>query len=447
MNWKPPMLFKEIICAKRDGKELSGEEIGVFVSGLSTGSLPAEQISALAMAILLNSMTPRETGSLTLAMARSGEVIDWTDVNLSGPVVDKHSTGGIGDKVSFLLAPIAAACGCYVPMISGRGLGHTGGTLDKASAIPGYDAYPGLDRLKKVVKSVGCAIVGQTDELAPADRRLYAIRDVTGTVESIPLITASILSKKVAAGNAGLVMDIKAGSGAFMTSIEDARALARSIIGAASSIGLKTHAVMTGMSEILGASAGNAIEIAECVEYFRGGKREARLHEVVRALITEMLIVSGLEADRTAALAKFEAALASGKAAEVFSRMIAALGGPADFLENTERYLARAATIEPVFPDREGYLAEIDGRAIGNAIIELGGGRRNFDDRLDLSVGFDEAAHIGDKVGPSTPLAFVHAASEEAASRAGERLRAACRIAPSPPPPSSVILEKLTGAA
>ncbi len=441
------MLFKEIICAKRDGKELKDEEISVFVAGLSTGAIPAEQVSALAMAIVLNSMTPRETGSLTLAMARSGAVIDWSGAGLSGPVVDKHSTGGIGDKVSFLLAPIAAACGCFVPMISGRGLGHTGGTLDKASAIPGYDPYPGLDRLKEIVKSVGCAIIGQTDDLAPADRRLYAIRDVTGTVESIPLITASILSKKVAAGNAGLVMDVKVGSGAFMRSIEDARALARSIIGAASSIGLKTHAVLTGMSEILGSSAGNAIEIAECAEYFTGGKRESRLDEVVRELTAEMLIVSGLEGDRTAARAKVETALASGRAAEVFSRMIAALGGPADFLENAARYLPRAAVIEPVFPETEGYLAEVDGRAIGNAIIELGGGRRNFDDRLDLSVGFGEAAPVGDRVGPSAPLAFVHAASREAASRAGERLRAACRIAPSPPPANPVILERMTDAA
>lgn len=441
------MLFKEIIRKKRDGGALSEEEIRSFVAGLADESLPAEQISALAMAIFLKSMTARETGALTAAMAASGTVLDWRDDDLGGPVVDKHSTGGVGDKVSFLLAPIAAACGCFVPMISGRGLGHTGGTLDKASAIPGYNPYPGLDRLKEVVKSVGCAIIGQTDDLAPADRRLYAIRDVTGTVESIPLITASILSKKVAAGNAGLVMDVKVGSGAFMTSIEDARALARSIIGAASSIGLKTHAVMTGMSEILGSSAGNAVEIAECVKYFTEREREPRLDEVVRELTAEMLIVTGIEEDRAAARARIEAALASGGAAEAFSRMVAALGGPTDFLENAERYLPRAAVIEPVFAETEGYLAEVDGRAVGNAIIELGGGRRNFDDCLDLSVGFDEAAHVGDRIGRSTPLALVHAASNEAAARAGERLRAACRIAPSPPPPSSVILEKMTSAA
>jgi len=257
------LLFKEIIRKKRDGGTLSGEEINTFVAGLADESLPAEQVSALAMAIFLNSMNAGETGALTAAMARSGTVIDWRGDDLGGPVVDKHSTGGVGDKVSFMLAPIAAACGCFVPMISGRGLGHTGGTLDKLDAIPGYQSTPGLGKLREVIKSVGCAIIGQTDDIAPADRRFYAIRDVTGTVESIPLITASILSKKVAAGNEALVMDVKAGTGAFMQSTDDARALANSIIGAASNIGLKTHALITDMSQILGDSAGNAVEIAE----------------------------------------------------------------------------------------------------------------------------------------------------------------------------------------
>lgn len=441
------MLFKEIICAKRDGKALGGDEIDAFVAGLADGAIPAEQVSALAMAIFLNSMTARETGALTLAMARSGIVIDWSRERLSGPVVDKHSTGGVGDKVSFLLAPIAAACGCFVPMISGRGLGHTGGTLDKAGAIPGYNAYPGLDRLKEVVKSVGCAIIGQTDDLAPADRRLYAIRDVTGTVESIPLITASILSKKVAAGNASLVMDVKVGTGAFMTTIEEARALARSIINAGVAIGLRTHAVLTGMSEVLGDSAGNAVEIAECVDYFNGARREARLHEVVLELAAEMLLVSGLAESREAGLAAASTALASGKAAELFSRMVTALGGPADFLENSARYLPRADYVGPVYPESDGRLAYVDARAVGNAIIELGGGRRRLDDRLDLSVGFTGVAHVGDEVGPDAPLAMVHAASKEDGERAGARLRAACRIAAAPVAPGGIILERIVSTA
>ena len=441
------MLFKEIIRAKRDRKELGAQEIGAFVAGLADGAIPAEQVSALAMAIFLNSMTARETGALTLAMARSGTVIDWSGESLSGPVVDKHSTGGVGDKVSFLLAPIAAACGCFVPMISGRGLGHTGGTLDKAGAIPGYDAYPGLNRLREVVKSVGCAIIGQTDDLAPADRRFYAIRDVTGTVESIPLITASILSKKIAAGNAGLVMDVKVGTGAFMTTIEDARALARSIINAGAAIGLRTHAVLTGMSEVLGDSAGNAVEIAECVDYFSGARREARLHEVVLDLAAEMLLVAGVAESRAAGLAAANAALTSGRAAEIFSRMVAALGGPADFLEKSARYLPQAPVVAPVFPEHEGYLSAVDARAVGNAIIELGGGRRLIDDRLDLSAGFTRAAHIGDKVGRDAPLAMVHAASSEDAARAGALLRAACRIAGAPEAPGGVIIERITAAA
>lgn len=257
------MLFTDVIRHKRDGGELSAAQIAMLVDGLRDGSLPAEQVSALAMAIFLNSMSFAEAALLTTGMARSGTVLDWADEGLDGPVVDKHSTGGVGDKVSFLLAPIAAACGCYVPMISGRGLGHTGGTTDKAESIPGYNATPDFDLFRKVVRTVGCAIIGQTAELAPADRRFYAIRDITGTVESVPLITASILSKKIAAGLGGLVMDVKVGNGAFMTSLERAEELSRSIIRTAGEAGLPTHALITDMNEVLGETAGNAVEIAE----------------------------------------------------------------------------------------------------------------------------------------------------------------------------------------
>jgi len=372
------LLFKEIIRKKRDGGALSEEEIKIFVAGLSDESLPAEQVSALAMAIFLNSMSAGETGALTAAMARSGTVIDWRGDDLGGPVIDKHSTGGVGDKVSFMLAPIAAACGCFVPMISGRGLGHTGGTLDKCDAIPGYVSTPGLDKLREVIKSVGCAIIGQTDDIAPADRRFYAIRDVTGTVESIPLITASILSKKVAAGNEALVMDVKAGTGAFMQTTNDARALAKSIIDAGAAIGLKTHALITDMSQILGDSAGNAVEIAEVVSYLKNERREPRLDEVVQGLCAEMLGLAGLADNREDAKARTEKAVTSGKAAEVFARMLAALGGPKDFMECTDDYLAKAPVTGPVFTDEAGYLAAIDARAIGNAIIRSRRGARPF---------------------------------------------------------------------
>ena len=334
------MLFTDIIRRKRDGGALSDEQIRFFVNGLADESLPAEQVSSLAMAIFLNSMSFDEAATLTIAMAQSGTILQWDASEFDGPVVDKHSTGGVGDKVSFLLAPIMAACGCFVPMISGRGLGHTGGTTDKAESIPGYNATPDLDTFRRVVKDVGCAIIGQTPELAPADRRFYSIRDVTGTVESVPLITASILSKKIAAGLQGLVMDVKVGNGAFMQTMDEARELAHSIIGTAARAGLSTRAVVTDMNEVLGSTAGNALEIAESVRFLRNEAREPRLDEVTLALCAEMLIVAGLETDREAATQRCDEAVSSGRASEVFSRMVAALGGPTDFLDKYDAYLA-----------------------------------------------------------------------------------------------------------
>ena len=438
------MLFVDVIRRKRDGAELTREEIELFVSGLADGSLPAEQVSALAMAILLNSMSFEEAGALTSAMAVSGTVLDWQSETLGGPVIDKHSTGGIGDKVSFLLAPMAAACGMFVPMISGRGLGHGGGTLDKIDSIPGYNSTPDLDAFKRVVKSVGCAIIGQTGDLAPADRRLYGIRDITGTVESVPLITASILSKKIAAGLEGLIMDVKFGSGAFMRTVEEAEELANSIIGTAKRSGLKTHALITDMNENLGLSAGNAVEVAEAVRYLTGVHREPRLDEVVLALVAEMAVVAGLQDDRSAAREFADRAVTSGEAAETFGRMVAALGGPADFVENYQSYLPAAPVQVPVLPLSPGYLVAVDGRAFGNTIIELGGGRRKIDDQLDLSVGFTQVAPIGAHVSAERPLAHVHAASEREASVAVRMLREACTIAEAAPPTRPVIRDTLT---
>ncbi|MEL7028339.1 MAG: thymidine phosphorylase, partial [Pseudomonadota bacterium] len=350
------------------------------------------------------------------------------------------------DKVSFLLAPLAAACGCYVPMISGRGLGHSGGTLDKIDSIPGYRSVPGLDAFRATVKSAGCAIIGQTDDLAPADRRLYAIRDVTGTVESIPLITASILSKKVAAGNRGLVMDVKTGTGAFMQELSDAQALAKSLIGTAANIGLATHALITDMNQILGDTAGNALEIRESVDYLLNRRREPRLDEVVMALVAEMLVLGGLETDRAAGRAKAEEALVTGRAAEIFGRMVAALGGPPEFMERSESYLPTAPVVRPIDPSAPGFLAAVDVRAAGNAIISLGGGRRRVDDALDLSVGFAEIAPLGAEVGSGRPLAVVHAASEADADRAAQELAAACSVSDAPSTPTPIIYETLTEA-
>jgi thymidine phosphorylase len=439
------MLFTDIIRRKRDGGELGEAEIAFFVQGLADGSLPAEQVSSLAMAIFLNGMSFDEAARLTIAMANSGTVLDWSEEGLDGPVVDKHSTGGVGDKVSFMLAPIAAACGCYVPMISGRGLGHTGGTTDKAESIPGYDTAPDFATFKDVVRTAGCAIIGQTSDLAPADRRLYAIRDVTGTVESVPLITASILSKKIAAGLDALVMDIKVGSGAFMESMERARELAASIIATAGTAGLATHAVITDMNQVLGSTAGNAVEIDEALRFLKNEERERRLDEVVLALCAEMLVVGGVERDRAAATARCDEAVTSGRAADVFGRMVAALGGPADFVDNPARYLPRAPIQRPVHA--AGVLAGLDTRAVGNAIIELGGGRRKVGEKLDLSVGFTDVAAVGTRLDAERPLAIVHAASEADADAAEKNLLAACSLSDEAPGASPVIHEILDGDA
>lgn len=437
------MLFTDIIRKKRDGGELSPEEIAYFVAGLADGSIPPEQVSSLAMAIFLNSMSAQEAGALTMAMARSGTVLDWAGDRLGGPVVDKHSTGGVGDKVSLMLAPIAAACGCFVPMISGRGLGHTGGTTDKIESIPGYDSMPDFGRFHEVVRTVGCAIIGQTGDLAPADRRFYAIRDVTGTVESIPLITASILAKKIAAGLNGLVMDVKTGSGAFMPSYEKSEQLARSIIATAGKAGLRTHALLTDMNEVLGLTAGNALEIAESVDYLTNTTREPRLDEVVRALCSEMLVLTGLENDRPAAARKVDGAIVSGRAAEIFGRMVAALGGPADFVTRYRSYLPAAEVQYPVAAGQEGYLREVNAFAIGNAIIELGGGRRTLGEQLDLSVGFSGIVPIGTFVDSNVPLAIVHAADPGKARQAAELYRRACTIGDARPPARPVIYDSI----
>lgn len=438
------MLFVDVIRKKRDGGELNAEEIELFVSGLADSSIPAEQVSALAMAIFLNSMTVAEAGTLTKAMAASGTILDWRGQALDGPVIDKHSTGGIGDKVSFLLAPIAAACGCFVPMISGRGLGHGGGTLDKIGSIPGYDPMPDAALFRKVVKSVGCAIIGQTADLAPADRRLYSIRDITGTVESVPLITASILSKKIAAGLDGLVMDVKYGTGAFMSSVGEAEELARSLIGTAAASGLVTHALLTDMNENLGLSAGNAVEVAESMAFLSNVHRESRLNEVVLSLVAEMLVIGRLAPDRDTARDRAEAALTSGKAAEVFGRMVSALGGPTDFVEKYEVYLPSAPVHMPVLPDVSGYLTSVDGRAVGNSIIELGGGRKQITDVLDLSVGISDVAPVGATVGTDRPLAVVHASSDKDANSAARMIREACTISQDKPGERPVIYATLT---
>jgi thymidine phosphorylase len=343
-----------------------------------------------------------ERVALTLAMRDSGEVLAW---DLPGPVVDKHSSGGVGDNVSLMLAPALAACGAYVPMISGRGLGHTGGTLDKFDAIPGYATQPDAGTLRRVVAEVGCAVIGQTAEIAPADRRLYAIRDVTATVESIDLITASILSKKLAAGLDALILDVKVGSGAFMATLEEARALARSLVDVANGAGCLTRALITDMNEPLATAAGNALEMANAVRFLRGEEIDGRLWDVTVALGAEALAQAGLAADVADGAEQVREAFRSGRAAERFDRMVAALGGPSDFLENMDGHLRRASIMADVPAGRPGYVAAIDGRALGLAVVELGGGRRRAADRIDHGVGFVGLVGLGARVEADVPIA------------------------------------------
>lgn len=433
------MLPREIIRKKRDGETLTPAEIRFFVNGLADGAIAPEQVSALAMAVCFQSMDFTETAELTRAMAHSGSVIDWAGEGIEGPVVDKHSTGGVGDKVSLIVAPLVAACGACVPMISGRGLGHTGGTLDKLDSIPGYDTAPRLDSFKRIVGSVGCAIIGQTPELAPADRRFYSIRDVTATVESVPLITASILSKKMSAGLGGLVMDIKTGSGAFMESEADALALARSIVDTAAAAGLPARAVITDMSEVLGRNAGNALEVREAIDFLTGDCRDDRLHEVVFTLAAEMLALAGIEDNRQAAQTLLQAALDRGQATRVFTDMVAALGGPPDLVERADHHLPGAPVVKPVFLKGEGYLRNIDVRLVGNAIVTLGGGRMRVEDSIDHSVGLADMAGIGARIDPHTPVARVHAPDEAGAEQAFHTLQQAFVLADEKPPAKPVI--------
>ena len=445
------MLPQEIIRAKRDGRALTDGEIDSFVAGITDGSIGEGQAAAFAMAVFFRGMTRAETVALTRAMRDSGSVLDWSDADLPGPPLDKHSTGGVGDKISLMLAPIVTACGAAVPMISGRGLGHSGGTLDKLDAIPGYTTAPDNALFRRVVREVGCAIIGQTADLAPADRRLYAIRDVTATVESMPLITASILSKKLAAGLAGLVQDVTFGSGAFMTTPEDARALAESIVAVADGAGCRTTALLTDMNQVLGRAAGNAVETREAIAYLAGEagpdgqrEREPRQHEVTMALSAELLVTGGLFDSVTDARVACERALASGEAAERFARMVAALGGPTDLMARPDAYLPLPEVTLPVLPARPGFVAAEDARAIGLAIVGMGGGRVRADQRIDHAVGFTRVAPIGAQVGPDRPLALVHARSAAQAEAAAAELRAAMAISDEPPALAPVVLERIT---
>ena len=422
------MLPQEIIRRKRDGETLRDDEINFFIDGLTHGRIANAQASALAMAIFFRGLDRRECATLTRAMMNSGHVLDWRDCDLHGPVLDKHSTGGVGDNVSLILAPAVAACGAHVPMISGRGLGHTGGTLDKLESIPGYDATPDMAIFRQTVRDVGCAIIGQTTDLAPADRKLYAIRDTTATVESIPLITASILSKKLAAGLQGLVMDVKTGSGAFLPDLAQTRELAANIVEVAREAGLPAAALITDMSQPLADAAGNAVEVVNALDHLTGATHDPRLQQIVVELGAEMLLLGRLANDLPDARARIEDALTSGRAAERFGRMCAALGGPSDLLRAYRKLLPQAPVLREATAIHSGFVHTIDVRAVGLAVVALGGGRTRPDQSVDHAVGFTRLAAIGDEVGPSRPLGVVHARTDAQAMAAEAALRLAYDI-------------------
>ena len=431
---------REVLARLRDRMGLRAAEADWFARGLASGEVTDAQAGAFAMAIRLNGLDGPARVALTRAMRDSGQVLQW---DMPGPVVDKHSTGGLGDSVSLLLAPALAACGCYVPMISGRGLGHTGGTLDKLESIPGYRTDVTVAELQKLVRDTRCAIVGASAEIAPADRRLYAIRDVTASVESIDLITASILSKKLAAGLEALVLDVKVGSGAFMKTMEDARALAEALVGTAQGAGCMTTALITDMNQPLGCSAGNALEVLEAMETLTGSAVNQALWDLTAALGGEALALAGLAADAEEGAQKIDDALESGRAAEIFGEMVATLGGPMDFVERFPDRLPAASVMREVRAAGTGFVASVDGEALGMAVVRLGGGRLKEGDRINPSVGLSDLVMIGERVSPDLPLARVHAATEAEADRAAAIVRAAYKLADTEPDEPDLIHERI----
>jgi thymidine phosphorylase len=424
MNYLP----QEIIRKKRDGHSLTRDEIKFFAGGIGDNSITEGQIAAFAMAVFFQGLTMDERIALTLAMRDSGDVLSWGALNLNGPIIDKHSTGGVGDLVSLILGPLLAACGAYVPMISGRGLGHTGGTLDKLESIPNYNPFPDNELFRSTVRDVGVAIIGQTGNLAPADKRFYATRDVTGTVESIDLITASILSKKLAAGLDALVMDVKVGQGAFMPSYEASRELGQSIVDVATGAGTPTTALLTDMNQCLASSAGNAVEVRETLSFLKNEHRNPRLETVVFSLCAEVLKTCGLVASKKDAFERLDSHINSGLAAELFGKMASALGGPSDFVERSSTYLPEAKVVRPVYADTSGVVTGMNTRGIGMLVVAMGGGRTKAADAIDHSVGLDQIPSIGSRVDKEVPLAMIHASSEVDFEMAKEAIKNAIRV-------------------
>jgi thymidine phosphorylase len=424
------MLPQDIIRKKRDRLELSEAEIRSFVEKATRDEVSEGQIGAFTMAVYLNGMTIRETVALSLAMRDSGRVVDWRRVGVDQRlVVDKHSSGGVGDeKITLLVVPIAAACGAYVPNLSGRGLDYCAGEIDMLEAVPGYRIEPSPEEMMRVVKETGGAIIGPTVDLAPADRKIFYVRDVTATVESVPLITGSILSKKLASAPRGLVISVGSGSGAYMATLDDARRLATSMAEVAAGAGVPSVMLLTDLDCVLGTTVGNAVAVQETVDFLTGHHREARMEDLTLTLVGEMLVLAGLATDAGAGRAIARARLDDGSAAERFGRMVAALGGPADFVEKPAKHLPRAGIARPVFATRQGIVAGMDAKAIGLTLVELGGGRKRPDEVIDLSVGFTGFIQVGDRADDMRPLCVIHARSEDDWEMAAARIRGAVKV-------------------
>jgi thymidine phosphorylase len=433
------MNARAILAKLRQRQTPTRDELGWFARALADGQVSDAQAGAFAMAVCLNGLSDVGRVALTLAMRDSGRVLSW---DLDGPVLDKHSTGGVGDCVSLLLAPALAACGAFVPMISGRGLGHTGGTLDKLEAIPGVGTQPDEQRFRQIVAQAGCAIVGATADIAPADKRLYAVRDVSATVESLDLITASILSKKLAAGVDGLVLDVKVGSGAFMKDLAAAQALAEALTKTANAAKCRTTAVISDMSQPLVPSLGNALEVAEVMRVLTGTGR-GPIVDVAAALGGVLLANSGLMADVQDGADAIAKAIRNGAAAERFGRMISAMGGPVGFVDSWQRFLPEASIIREVKAPSGGYVRAIDGEALGLAVVQLGGGREVESDHVNPAVGLSEVVRLGAKISKGQPLAVVHAARSDQADRAAAAVVAAITLGPSRPKLPDLIIERV----
>ncbi|WP_120636266.1 thymidine phosphorylase [Ruegeria sp. EL01] len=431
---------RSIIAKLRQSEVPTREELIWFAQGLADGGVSDAQAGAFAMAVCMGGLGAQGRADLTVAMRDSGEVLSW---DVDGPVIDKHSTGGVGDCVSLVLAPALAECGAYIPMISGRGLGHTGGTLDKLEAIPGVSTQISQDRLEQILRDTGAAIVGATGQIAPADKRLYAVRDVTATVESLDLITASILSKKLAVSPDALVLDVKVGSGAFMKTIEDALQLARALTETANTAGCRTSAVITDMNQPLAPALGNALEVAEVMKALTGAACSP-LAEISAELGGVLLSDAGMCDTVDQGCAKITEIISDGRAADRFGRMMAAVGGPVQFVDTWARFLPEADVIQEVPAPKDGYVTAINGEALGLAVVALGGGRQVESDQIDPAVGVSQLLRLGDRVAKGEPLAFVHAAREDAAHRAAATISAAVVIEDRPIAVPDLVHERIT---